>query len=136
MASPDLAIHLISDGGDERGSSFSFPGALLGAIASVEDMHITTLAPGGIRGNHYHVARNEILIVLYKDSWSLHWDTGEGSVIERRTFSGDGAALLAVPPLASHAIRNDGVEYVQIVALSDGLYDPEYPDSFPRAVAD
>lgn len=98
------------------------------------DVHITTLVPGAVRGEHYHRDRRELLIVLHRGPWSLPWDCGEGTEIQRRDFTGGGAVLIEVAPLAAHAVRNDGPTDLSIVGLSDGAFDPAAPDAYPRRV--
>jgi dTDP-4-dehydrorhamnose 3,5-epimerase-like enzyme len=134
MAASGLEITVIGNSGDGRGSSFPVPGTCFGDGFSVRDAHLSTLLPGHIRGNHFHVARNEILMVMSVSRWSLHWDSGEGTPISNREFDGSSAVLISVAPHASHAVRNDGDAPLQIVGLTDGPYDPAAPDAFTRRV--
>jgi dTDP-4-dehydrorhamnose 3,5-epimerase-like enzyme len=134
MQLSELTTLQLENRGDGRGSSFSLPHRWLRVLTALEDMHISTLLPGHIRGNHYHVDRRELIVVLYADSWSLHWDGGPGTPVQRHEFEGSGAALIVIPPLASHAIRNDGRTDLQLMAASDGRYDPAAPDAYPRKV--
>jgi hypothetical protein len=39
-----------------------------------------------VRGNHFHIVRNEILLVMSADRWSLHWDSGEGTQVTAQMF--------------------------------------------------
>ena len=73
-----------------------------------EEHHAETLPSGGVRGNYAHRRERELLVVLYSDSWTLAFDSGEGTPIETRTFSGSGAMRLDIDPGSAHAIRNDG----------------------------
>lgn len=134
MDGAGLAVEVLKDGGDARGSSFPVPAAWLRRLGVIEDVHVASLVPGGVRGNHYHVTRRELLLVVHQDSWSLHWDCGDKSAVVRREFSGAGAVLVFVPPYAAHAVRNDGKAELQITGMSDGLYDSSAPDAFPRRV--
>lgn len=134
MDSPELTFLELTDSGDERGSSFPVPGTWLAGTFPLRDGHVTTLLPGYIRGNHFHRTRNEILIVMSEDRWSLHWDTGEGTACQYQQFEGRGTVVIRVGPHASHAIRNDGSVLLHLVGLSDDLYDPAVPDTFPREV--
>lgn len=130
-----LIFHVLPDGGDERGSSFALPATWLGSAGGPVDVHVTTLVPGGVRGNHFHRERRELLIVVHQGAWSVHWDEGsEGTPVRSRVFEGRGAVLIEVPPLVSHAVRNDGSAVLQITGLSDGLYDPAAPDAYSRTV--
>lgn len=135
MASEELTVTELKDSGDERGSSFPVPEECLGGEFALRDAHLSTLEPGHLRGNHFHVARHEILLVMSTDRWSLHWDSGSGTPVTVRVFDGAGAVLVRVPPYASHAIRNDGSASLHIIGLTDGPYDPVAPDAFTRQVA-
>lgn len=133
---PDLSLSVVElpDTGDARGSSFSIPAEVLKDPFPVADMHVAGIEPGAVRGNHYHAVRREILIVMADDRWSLHWDDGTGTETRNRSFTGPGTVMVTVPPGASHAIRNDGSATLRMIGLTDGPYDPERPDAYPRVV--
>jgi uncharacterized RmlC-like cupin family protein len=97
-------------------------------------VHLTTLDPRHVRGNHFHKDRREVIIVVSSDRWSLYWDTGAGTKMKSHTFQTPGAVALEVDPLCSHAIRNDGDVSLTIIGISDREYSVENPDSFPRCV--
>jgi dTDP-4-dehydrorhamnose 3,5-epimerase-like enzyme len=124
----------LKDSGDARGSSFGVSAELFAGPFPVADMHVATIEPGAIRGNHYHAARREILVIMAVDRWSLHWDEGADTPVQRHEFTGPGAVLVTVPSGMSHAIRNDGAVPMQLIGLSDGPYDATRPDAYPRTV--
>jgi dTDP-4-dehydrorhamnose 3,5-epimerase-like enzyme len=132
---PAVRVTELRDSGDARGRSFSIGGKLAAGIGRVEDAHLATIVPGAIRGNHYHAARREAILVLYTDSWKLHWDGGEGTRLEQRQFEGAGAALLDVDPLCAHAIENSGARDLIILSCSDRPYDENNPDAIRRVLA-
>jgi uncharacterized RmlC-like cupin family protein len=132
MRVTELQVVYMRDTGDERGRSYSPCASWPGLLHGAEDLHLTTVGPGCRRGDHYHKAKHELIIVQYRDRWSLHWDRGEGTSIERHSFKGEGAVVLSVPPLVSHTIRNDGGSDLHLCAISDRQYDPELADAFPR----
>lgn len=134
MADSELRVTVLKDSGDGRGSSFPVPDGCFAGGFPVRDAHLSTLMPGHVRGDHFHVARHEILLVMSVDRWSLHWDSGDGTRVDVRLFDGPGAVVIRVPPHASHAIRNDGSAPLQIVGLTDGPYDAAAPDAYPRQV--
>ncbi|MFN0158435.1 MAG: hypothetical protein ACKVRP_10235 [Bacteroidota bacterium] len=127
-----ISITVLTDRGDNRGSSFSVDQSWSEFLPSPVDLHFTSLHPGGIRGNHYHRVRKEVIVVLHNDEWTLHWDEGVDTPVESRTFAGAGAVLLTVEPLASHAIVNTGKLDLFTMALTDARFDPQQPDSYPR----
>lgn len=121
-------------GADERGESFSVPLQYLEFLGAPKDVHIASIRHGHVRGNHYHVERHELILVLPHDVWSLHWDVGADTDICTRTFQGAGAVAIAVPPHSAHAIRNDGRAPLWLIAASDFHYSSADPDVYRRVV--
>lgn len=119
-----IQIAELKDNGDLRGSSFSLPLPALDFVGSVADVHIASTLGGSIRGNHFHLRRREAIVILPGTAWSLHWDLGEGTAIEHRSFDGQSALLALILPGCSHAIRNDGNAPLWLVACSSEKYDP------------
>ncbi|MHA6621010.1 polysaccharide biosynthesis C-terminal domain-containing protein [Pseudonocardia sp. DLS-67] len=117
---------------DARGLSYSVLWEQLKCIGSIADMHIAEIEPGSIRGNHYHAKRGEIIAVVFRDRWSLHWDEGEGTDRHVRNFDGVGAVAVIPPRGWSHAVKNDGKENVLIVASSDQPYDRHATDEIEK----
>ena len=134
MKHTTLAVEILKDTGDERGRSFPVNIESIVEHFRLRDAHIATLVPGRVRGNHYHVGRDELLLITYTDAWSLHWDSGADTPIQRRRFDGSGAVVVAVPPHCSHAIRNDGRDVLYLTGLSTHPYDPARPDAIVRNV--
>src|SRR6266849_457565 len=85
-----VRIIRLTDTGDSRGSSFVTPVECLEFLGAVRDVHIATINPGAVRGNHYHQRRREVLCILHTDRWSLHWDSGPDTGVRMETFSGSG----------------------------------------------
>lgn len=132
MTEPDIDV--LEDRGDDRGASFSVAYEYLSFLGEPKDLHVASIRPGCVRGNHYHVERREVIVVIHTDSWSLHWDGGEGSPTSSRRFDGAGVVALAVPPHSAHALRNDGDDALWVLAATDGHYDPDRPDAYRRVV--
>jgi mannose-6-phosphate isomerase-like protein (cupin superfamily) len=93
-------------------------------VGRIADMHLASTAPGTVRGNHYHVRKREAVIILPGAAWSLHWDEGENTLAQHRSFDGAGAVLVLASPGSSHAVRNDGPAPLWLVACSSEPYDP------------
>ena len=129
-----IRIVRLPDTGDTRGSSFVPPPECLEFIDSIRDMHIATILPGAVRGNHYHRQHREVVVVVHSDRWSFHWDSGPGSAIRTEECLGAGAVMLAIEPLAAHAIRNDGAAELYVIGFSNVAYDIRMPDSHRRPV--
>ncbi len=122
--SAKVQITELSNYGDARGFSFTAPSEALAFVGRMADVHLAATAPGAVRGNHYHLRRREAIVVLPGAKWSLHWDEGDSSEAQHRSFDGSGAVLVTVSPGASHAVRNDGDQTMWLVAISSETYDP------------
>lgn len=119
-----IQISELGNNGDARGFSFTTPPGALDFLGRVADVHLASTLPGAVRGNHYHLRRREVIIVLPGTAWSLHWDEGDGMAAQHRTFDGSSAVLVLISPGASHAVRNDGTKALWLVASSSEPYDP------------
>jgi oxalate decarboxylase/phosphoglucose isomerase-like protein (cupin superfamily) len=87
-------------------------------------MHLASTLPGAIRGNHYHTRKREAIVFLPGAAWSLHWDNGDATLPQHRSFDGTCAVLVLISPGCSHAVRNDGTSPLWLVAGSSESYDP------------
>ena len=122
---------------DERGASFTLAAEqldLLTRLGAPKDLHVASILPGHVRGNHYHALRGEAIVVIHEDRWSLRYDAGDGTKVTSRAFTGAGVVAITVPPLAAHAIRNDGERPLWLLAWSDGPYDNALPDAHRRVL--
>ncbi len=120
-----IQISELGNNGDVRGFSFTAPPRALDFLGRIADVHLASTLPGAVRGNHYHLRRREVIVILPGPAWSLHWDEGEGMAAQHRSFDGSGAVLVLVSPDSSHAVRNDGAGPLWLVASSSEPYDPE-----------
>ena len=111
--------------GDQRGFSFSVPSEALAFLGAVGDVHVASIRPQAMRGNHYHEVRREVILAAYDTEWSFHWDEGEGYPPQHRQFSGAGSILVLIEPGASHAMRNDGSGSLIFAAVSSEAYSPQ-----------
>lgn len=129
-----LTIHKLPNTGDARGQSFALADHAAFLKNGAVDIHAMTVLPGKTRGNHYHVAKNEILLIMPGCAWTLYWDDGEGTAPRHETFTGETAVAVCIGPGASHAITNTGQGILTVLGLSDKLYDPANPDAQIRNV--
>ena len=118
-----IQISELARGGDSRGLSLALPSQALEFVREVADVHISNSVSGAVRGNHYHRRKRRAMVVMPGVAWSLHWDGGEGTAIQRRNFDGSHAILVLILPGTSHAVRNDGSADLWMVACSSAPYD-------------
>ncbi len=99
------------------------PREALDFVGQIADMLMASIAPGAVRGNHYHASKRQANVIYPGSAWSLHWDNGEGTTTQHRDFDGTTATLVLVSPSASHAVRNNGEERLWMVICSSEAYD-------------
>jgi dTDP-4-dehydrorhamnose 3,5-epimerase-like enzyme len=120
----NVQISELDNHGDGRGLSFALPSQAITYLERVCDVHLASTGPGAVRGNHYHVHKREAIVFLPGAAWSLHWDEGEGTPVQRCSFDGSRAVLVLISPGCSHAARNEGAGPLWLVACSSEAYDP------------
>lgn len=114
----------VANHGDSRGYSFTMPAEALAFVGDVQDVHFSSMVPGSVRGNHFHLRKREAIVVFSETPWSFHWDEGEGSQSAHAEFTDSGARLILVTPGASHAVRNHGGKALTLVAFTSEPFDP------------
>jgi oxalate decarboxylase/phosphoglucose isomerase-like protein (cupin superfamily) len=123
------------DEGDERGRAWQV-GEGVDFLSAIEDVHLMTLNPGCVRGNHFHRDKREILIVEHEGKWALFWDDGPEEEPRERCFERGGVVAVLVPPGCAHAVENRGGGTMRIVAISDRPYDRSAPDAHRRVLTE
>jgi oxalate decarboxylase/phosphoglucose isomerase-like protein (cupin superfamily) len=108
--------------GDARGFSFTVPAEALKALGRVADVHLASIKPGAVRGNHYHKKGRMGIVVLPGAKWSFHWDEGEGAEPRHRVFDGSRAVLVLVAVGSSHAVSNDDKGLLWMATISSEKY--------------
>jgi dTDP-4-dehydrorhamnose 3,5-epimerase-like enzyme len=119
-----IQIEELTNLGDQRGPTYSIPEQALRYLGRVANVHFGLSKPGAVRGNHYHLRRREALVVFPGQQWSLHWDEGDGSAPQQRSFDGTRAVLVLLAAGTSHAVRNDGRQPLWVMACSSEPFDP------------
>lgn len=130
----NVIIQEVIKKGDARGYSYSLPKEFFEYLPDIKDVHIMTLKPNHIRGNHYHRKKNEIIYVQYVDDWVLFYDSGLKTKVTQNSFSQSGAVIITIPPMFSHAIKNIGNKDMFLVGFTDMPYGMEDQDAFFREV--
>jgi dTDP-4-dehydrorhamnose 3,5-epimerase len=129
-----IKIVEMKDDGDHRGFSYNLPGIAFEHIGEIKDIHCAQILSNKIRGNHYHIERQEIIQVFYEGDWTLGYQSTDENTPSYQRFSGQGSVLIFISPYVSHAIRNDGVKPLLIIAYSSRIYQPDDTDSYSSIV--
>ena len=92
-------------------------------MARVGDVHVVSLLPGAVRGNHRHPNATEWLLVLGAPV-TVAWRQPDGTE-ERVTAEGDEPLLLELPPGTPHALRGEGPATTYLLSWADGVPETE-----------
>jgi len=99
----------------------------------VKQIHITSINPGYIRGNHYHSKRMEwFFVVAGKAKLSLQ-DIKTKEKIHFK-LSPKEPKVITIFPFIAHAVKNVGKEIVYLVSAQSDIYNPKKPDAFPYKI--
>ncbi len=113
----DVVITMLHNNGDHRGDNFMISHEIFSLFGKIDTMHVADILPGALRGNHYHIAQKEILLVIFKDSWEFGWGACASEIPCIRKFSGSGGVLIQIPPHIAHALKNTGRVPMTIAAI-------------------
>jgi len=95
----------------------------------VKQLHIASIKPGCVRGNHYHSKRMEwFFIVAGKAELSLQ-DIKTKEKIHFK-LSPKEPKVITIFPYIAHAVKNIGKEIVYLVSAQSDIYNPRKPDAF------
>ncbi len=87
------------------------------------DVHMVSMKPGAIRGNHHHVHKTENILVIGGTCRLVAVDN-KTEMKEEKTIEKNSKVLLVIPPNVTHAIENIGDEVAYLLCYSnveDGL---------------
>ena len=73
----------------------------------ISESHGQVVRPAAILGNSFRRAAHAFTVV-HADRWTLFFDSGEGTPVETRAFSGSGAVRIEMDALHAYEVRNDG----------------------------
>jgi UDP-2-acetamido-2,6-beta-L-arabino-hexul-4-ose reductase len=114
---------------DPRGELFE---AVRGHASQCQ-VFLSSTRPGITRGNHFHRRKVERFLVLH----------GRAVIALRRLFgdhvvrfevSGDRPAIVDMPTMWTHSIRNTGSDDLMTLFWADEIFDPEHPDTYREPV--
>ena len=94
---------------------------------TVSDVHMVSLKPGAIRGNHYHVHKTENIPIIGGICRVIAVDNGTKKK-EEKTIENTSNILLVIPPNVTHAIENIGNEVAYLLCFSNVKKDLKNQD--------
>ena len=111
--------------GDERGWGLRPLDALPLDVDDVGDLHVVSLRPGAVRGNHVHERGTEWLLVCGGPVVAA-WREERGPV-GRLEIPGEAPCLLEIPAGTPHAVKNVSERVLHLVAINDREDAPTEP---------
>ena len=132
----DIEIKVIDNYGDTRGDLYDISDADLQFLDKIQNIHFGKINPNFVRGNHYHRQSKEMLIVSYSDVWTLAWAAKDTARISTKEFMGSGAVLIKINAGVAHALKNNGVKDLALIALSNKRFPKENTDASTRILID
>jgi UDP-2-acetamido-2,6-beta-L-arabino-hexul-4-ose reductase len=92
------------------------------SAGKIKDIHMVSMRPGAIRGNHYHAYKTEHIFIMGSVCRVVVMDNNtkerEEEIIEHNK-----KALLVIPPHVTHAIENIGNEMSYLLCYSKAEED-------------
>ena len=93
-------------------------------LHSIHNIHLVSLNPGAVRGNHFHPTQREYILVLgthvklvMVDNLT---DTRSEKIIDEK-----GSSLVMIPPKVAHAIKNLSNETIYLLCYTDKPFTTE-----------
>ena len=101
---------------DARGKVFEPATPAVLSSGRLRNLHVATMTPGAVRGNHRHTSQTEWISFSGRLTVALEGRNGEREVLD---FVDDDCVLLRVEPGVAHAFRNPGETETFIVCYAD-----------------
>ncbi|MFH1990983.1 MAG: cupin domain-containing protein [Pseudomonadota bacterium] len=109
---------------DERGWGIN-PLEALGIKAGLPgNLHIVSLKPGTVRGDHYHATATEWMLV-FGGKAKIVWKVKKASSVHQIFVDDSEPALFEIPPDIEHAVINDSTSDIYLAVF----YDSHQPDT-------
>jgi dTDP-4-dehydrorhamnose 3,5-epimerase-like enzyme len=86
-------------------------------VRAVSNIHLVSLEPGSVRGNHYHESQTESICVIGGRVRLVALDEETGEKIDT-ILEGASAPVITIPPGIVHALKNIGSETNYLLCFS------------------
>jgi UDP-2-acetamido-2,6-beta-L-arabino-hexul-4-ose reductase len=97
------------------------------SAGKIKDIHMVSMRPGAIRGNHYHAYKTEHIFVMGSTCRVVVMDNNT-KAREEKIIEQNKKALLVIPPHVTHAIENVGNEMSYLLCYSKAKEDLDMSD--------
>jgi dTDP-4-dehydrorhamnose 3,5-epimerase-like enzyme len=108
---------------DERGWGINPLEAAGLSKESLGNLHVVSIRPGHLRGNHYHTTAHEWLLTCGGPA-KIYWRSGHTESISEVLVNGQEPLLFEIPPNVEHAIVNQAKENIYLLSFHNAkIYD-------------
>jgi dTDP-4-dehydrorhamnose 3,5-epimerase-like enzyme len=121
-----LKCHNLSALREGRGWSLEPISSALLSRGSVKNVHLVSMQPGTVRGNHVHEKQVEWVIV-FGGTCRVVADDGDGKR-EEMTVKPDDFVLFEITPGIAHSFKNVGKDVMYLLAFCDRPFSKDDPD--------
>ena len=97
------------------------------AAGKIRNVHIASILPGAVRGNHFHMRKTEFALIM-GNGCQFNTIDNETSKKEQIITDGSKPVIVRIPQKISHAFKNIGNSVVYLLCYSDQPFDPKNPD--------
>jgi UDP-2-acetamido-2,6-beta-L-arabino-hexul-4-ose reductase len=98
------------------------------AAGRVDNVHVVSLTPGAVRGNHLHRRQTEYIFIMGGPCVVAAAGPATGEAISLTVQAGD-ARLFRVAPGVAHAFKNISEGIIYALCYSELRFDPQNPDA-------
>ncbi|MBU1086265.1 MAG: hypothetical protein KKD05_01965 [Candidatus Omnitrophica bacterium] len=134
MAKKTIKIEQLEEHSDDRGVSFSLPLQTFDFMKKIKEIHMATILPGAVRGNHLHEKRKEFMMVLYTDAWIFGYQEKKAEQPTFKHFEGESGIVIKIEPGIAHALKNTGNKPLILACFSNLPNDLKNSDIIRKIV--
>ena len=127
-----LKVHGLDARREKRGWSVEPAASELLGSGFVKNVHVVSMEPGTVRGNHVHAKQQEFVMVFGGRCLVVAED--ENGKREEMTVEPDELLLFEIRPNIKHAFKNIDHHTMHLLAYTDTPYDRENPDVKPARI--
>ena len=82
------------------------------------NLHMVSMNPGAIRGNHHHPETTEWLLIC-GGPVTFAWKSPGDNTVHEQQIKGDEPVLIEIPSGIDHAVLNTGTRVMYLLSISD-----------------
>lgn len=94
----------------------------------IKNLHLVSITPSEIRGNHYHLEKTEYQIIFGGEVQIAIQDLNKNTTVNRQEVDCSTPMVLEVGPQVVHAIKNISSKVVFLLCYGTMAYDKGRPD--------